>query len=214
VLRNLNDFYQQVIITSNKRRSIMKTLVRSTVLSLGLVLAMLGQARADGLYFSSLGGPVTVGSTFSINLLGNFTELAGGVVDLGYNDNLIQIDLVTVDASWNFLTCSEDPSRCGSQTVTGTNSVWSSIGFDTLGLPMSGNAISIATISLTALAAGNPELHVLGSSETFDSIQLLTPTLGTAGITVAAPAAVPVPPAVWLFASGLLGLVGVARRKG
>ena len=26
--------------------------------------------------------------------------------------------------------------------------------------------------------------------------------------------AVPVPPAVWLFASGLLGLVGVARRKG
>ncbi len=29
----------------------------------------------------------------------------------------------------------------------------------------------------------------------------------------AAPAPVPVPPAVWLFASGLLGLIGVARRK-
>ena len=30
---------------------------------------------------------------------------------------------------------------------------------------------------------------------------------------VAVPAAVPVPAAVWLFGSGLLGLVGVARRK-
>lgn len=29
----------------------------------------------------------------------------------------------------------------------------------------------------------------------------------------AAPAPVPVPPAVWLFGSGLLGLVGIARRK-
>jgi len=31
--------------------------------------------------------------------------------------------------------------------------------------------------------------------------------------TSAAPAAVPVPAAMWLFGSGLLGLVGVARRK-
>jgi hypothetical protein len=28
-----------------------------------------------------------------------------------------------------------------------------------------------------------------------------------------APQAVPVPPAVWLFGSGLLGLTGIARRK-
>jgi hypothetical protein len=31
---------------------------------------------------------------------------------------------------------------------------------------------------------------------------------------IVAPAVVPVPAAVWLFASGLLGLVGVARRRG
>ena len=28
-----------------------------------------------------------------------------------------------------------------------------------------------------------------------------------------APAAIPIPPAVWLFGSGLLGLIGIARRK-
>jgi len=27
------------------------------------------------------------------------------------------------------------------------------------------------------------------------------------------PAVIPIPPAVWLFGSGLLGLVGIARRK-
>jgi hypothetical protein len=31
--------------------------------------------------------------------------------------------------------------------------------------------------------------------------------------TVSAPSAIPVPAAVWLFGSGLVGLVGVARRK-
>jgi hypothetical protein len=33
------------------------------------------------------------------------------------------------------------------------------------------------------------------------------------GFTVGAPAAVPIPAAVWLFGSGLLGLIGIARRK-
>ena len=32
-------------------------------------------------------------------------------------------------------------------------------------------------------------------------------------ITSYTPSAIPVPAAVWLFGSGLLGLVGVARRK-
>jgi hypothetical protein len=33
------------------------------------------------------------------------------------------------------------------------------------------------------------------------------------GFTVGAPVAVPIPAAVWLFGSGLLGLIGVARRR-
>jgi len=35
----------------------------------------------------------------------------------------------------------------------------------------------------------------------------------TGQLTYAAPSAVPVPAAVWLFGSGLLGLVSVARRR-
>jgi len=36
---------------------------------------------------------------------------------------------------------------------------------------------------------------------------------GTGSITQGAPAAVPVPAAVWLFGSGLVGLAGIARRR-
>lgn len=38
-------------------------------------------------------------------------------------------------------------------------------------------------------------------------------TAGNAGAACGAPAVIPVPAAVWLFGSGLLGLVGVARRR-
>ena len=44
---------------------------------------------------------------------------------------------------------------------------------------------------------------------TFSDGTILTVDIAVAG----PPAAVPVPPAVWLFGSGLLGLVGIARRK-
>ena len=44
----------------------------------------------------------------------------------------------------------------------------------------------------------------------YDGISNSTVTYGNATITVSA---VPVPAAVWLFGSGLIGLVGIARRK-
>jgi hypothetical protein len=44
----------------------------------------------------------------------------------------------------------------------------------------------------------------------------LTASLSASGLTLtgsSAPPPVPLPPAVWLLGSGLLGLAGVARRK-
>jgi hypothetical protein len=47
----------------------------------------------------------------------------------------------------------------------------------------------------------------------YDAIIDMTPTGIGSTITVTSTAVVPVPAAVWLFGSGLLGLVGVARRR-
>lgn len=191
----------------------MKLKIRTLVLSLGLALTAWAQASpASSLYFSSAAS-VNVGATFTLDILGDFSvaePLAGGTIDLGYNDTKLQINSVTIGPVWDFAPGS------GSQTVFGTNSKWTGISLAVWTNPyQSGNGILLATVNLTALADGKPKLEFLGSTELYESANwtVLAPTVTAADITVAAPAAVPVPPAVWLFASGLLGLVGVARRR-
>jgi hypothetical protein len=57
---------------------------------------------------------------------------------------------------------------------------------------------------------GNGTIQFLG---TFTSISFTVPTNESwHGFTVGVQQ-VPVPPAVWLFGSGLLGLIGIATRK-
>ena len=85
--------------------------------------------------------------------------------------------------------------------------LWGTIGFDTFGTAPTGN-MTIATIDLTALTAGTSSL-VIQNSQFFDDVSTqLDPTLDAGAIS-----SVPVPAAAWLFGSGLLGLVGVARKK-
>jgi hypothetical protein len=58
---------------------------------------------------------------------------------------------------------------------------------------------------------GNGTIQFQG---TFTSISFTVPTIESwHGFTIGAPAAVPIPPAVWLYGSGLLGLAGIARRR-
>ena len=53
------------------------------------------------------------------------------------------------------------------------------------------------------------QMPAVGSNVAFGDA---TPTFGGTSVTINS-TVVPVPAAVWLFGSGLLGLVGVARRR-
>lgn len=77
-------------------------------------------------------------------------------------------------------------NNAGQRTLTGTT-IWDSVSID-------GNGDGVPGISM---AGGGP-------------FQNFNANFNLQGIT---PSAVPVPAAVWLLGSGLLGLVGVARRK-
>jgi len=147
--------------------------------------------------------PVTVnpGDTITVDIVGTdfIDPLAGGTFDLAFDSAHVQINSVTINtAVYEFL-----PDGGGLLSP----GLWGTIGFDTFGVAPTGN-ITIATIDLKVLTVGTSSL-VIQSSAFFDDVATqLDPTLDAGAVS-----SVPVPAAVWLFGSGLLGLVGIARRK-
>ena len=115
---------------------------------------------------------VAVGSTFSVKISVSLNEiageqLAGGVIDLGYDDDVVEILEIAIDPYWDFL---PDP---GNETVPGQ---WEAIGFDVFeNTPVSGNAV-IASITLEALATGTSQLTILPASQFFSTTDEFFPT--------------------------------------
>jgi len=126
---------------------------------------------------------VTVGDTFVVNIEISLDEaageqLAGGIIDLGYEGGIIEISSVVIDDHWDFL---PDP---GSQTEPG---LWENIGFDAfVNDPATGSAV-IASVTFEALAAGNSQLAVLDSSQFFSATAEIFPTLNGSSIRVNTP---------------------------
>jgi len=133
-----------------------------------------------------------------------------------------QSDLGNIDVTWNFF---QNP---GNHVQAGTLSVSSDDGAGNATINMSGwtvmwgapqGAINMGTGADAIVTCANT--CEVGDTYTLDYTAVV-PDGGFAGVpyqlhlegTIAAAAsAVPVPAAVWLFGSGLVGLAGVARRR-
>jgi hypothetical protein len=64
----------------------------------------------------------------------------------------------------------------------------------------------------SALGGPQGDIYDAGRIASFSS-DPTTGIIGTGDFTFSAATVVPVPPAVWLFSSGLLGLIGIGRRR-
>jgi len=71
--------------------------------------------------------------------------------------------------------------------------------FELVTLSFSANAVGVSSIDISVIDLGDANGYLLSAS-----------TINGGTITVSA---VPIPAAVWLFYSGLLGLIGIAKRK-
>jgi len=128
---------------------------------------------------------VAVGSTFSVNITVSLDEeageqLAGGIIDLVYDDSVVEIINVSIDPYWDFL---PDP---GSKTGPGR---WEGIGFDVFVNPPAVTNALIATLTLEARAAGTSQLAVLDSSQFFSAAAEIFPSLIGVSIRVNTPPA-------------------------
>lgn len=185
---------------------VLETMTASLLRALGaaaLLLSSSGVVLAATVSFTPDPKDVMAGDIFTVDIVGsNFTELSGGTIDLGFNSSLLTVDSVAVNSALFDLL-----PEGGGPAVGNT---WSGIGFDTFNNDSATGTFTIATITLAAGAEGISSLTILGSSKFFSATTLLSPTLvdGTVNIS-----AVPVPAAVVLFGFGLLGFVGIARRK-
>lgn len=158
---------------------------------------------------------VGVGDTFTVAVSGDFDNTGGDVV-LAWDPTALQINStapqirasLAANGFGGFVVAplTIGPSSFNAAALTDLDPI-------TLeALVVTGPFDFFNGVSFTALTGGSSQITL--TSATFVGVDGVTPIagLGIQNATVNV-AAVPVPPAVWLFGSGLLGLVGVARRR-
>lgn len=177
--------------------------------ALGLLGLVAGQASANTVSFVE-GTSITTGgvSPITLTLQGDFSTdpVDGGDMIISWDSSVLNIASAAAATGWSIAT---DPIIPGSGSLgfsstwdgagqnSGVNQQFASFTFDVVGA--AGSFTDVAAIS-DALFGGWAGVGVGNIPTDYVDIQV--------GVS-----AVPVPATAWLMLSGLMGIVGVARRK-
>lgn len=176
-----------------------------------LLLLVAGHVSAATVSFNNSSSSVNLNDTFYLTVQGSdFATIVGGGLNLSFNASVLQINSVTINQSVFEFYIGDGTEEgivdnsFGSLLNTSFNSFFGA----------SGN-FDIMDISFTAVGAGTSDLILSESSlwvfaDEFGGYYGDQVVFDAASVNVSA---VPVPAAVWLFGSGLIGLAGVARRR-
>ena len=167
--------------------------MKKTLLATGVLFAM-GATSAHA-------GMLTAGASYNINVIAGSI---GGVscFDFGNCDTTGGSAKVTDYSLTVTGTNTQDIWTTGTMTA---NAAGANPAFSLTGVPITGSDATGYTGEL--IAAGN-----IGTAWLFFADTQYSERYDISIVTAGAPP-IPVPAAVWLFGSGLLGLVGVARRR-
>jgi hypothetical protein len=172
-----------------------------------------GKVSAATVGFNTSLATVNPGDSFSLTVQGSgFDTIVGGGLNLSFNSSVLQINSVTINQSvFEFYIGhgTEEgilDNSFGQLLNTSFNSFFGAAGnFDIMDI-----SFTAVGVGLSNLALSESGLWVFadefggyyGDQVTFDpaSVNVVLTT-------------VPVPAAVWLFGSGLIGLIGVAKRR-
>lgn len=161
--------------------------------------------------WNSTANDVNSNEIFSLNIIGTgFAEIVdGGGIDLSFDASVLEVLSVTIDtAVWNFFpvagpvigtidnvagTVNGIAVNALPSTITG-DFIVATIQFQAVGLFGTNSALTLSEYAINPWASGGSVITPLNFVNGNVSV-------------------VPVPAAAWLFGSGLLALMSVARRK-
>jgi len=173
-------------------------------------LALLsGHASAATIGWGSAPATIYAGDSFSLNITGSgFTSnVDGGGVNFSYDSSILNVASVSINGSvWDF-------GGAGISTGSIDNGTGTVDGIMVNTFSVVTGSFDVATIQFQAIGSGTSALNLTeyALNPWASGGALIDPILANSSLTVLQ--SVPVPAAVWLFGSGLIGLIGVARRK-
>jgi len=167
-------------------------------------------ASLNATTFNPLGFSFAASANTGSNAFAVSTDASAGIIDLYFS--ISSTTAIAIGMSYDF-----DQSDIGSTGASLSVSLSESLGIGNIGA----NLLSLGSVEGTIGSQSeqlilDPGIYyfrsILGarSSATFGAP--LNSSLASGGVSLVV-TAVPIPTAVWLFGSGLLGLVGMARRK-
>ena len=171
-------------------------------------LAFSSYSQAATITWNTVSSTVNATDIFILNIIGtDFAvgeDVEGGDLDLLFDPTVLNVLSVSVDPVWTF----------ESSAGTIDNVAGSVLGIKAYSFASVTENFTIASIEFQAVGVGGSNSALLLSEPVLfpwaSAGFAINPTFVAGDVAIAA---VPVPAAVWLFGSGLLGLLGVARKK-
>lgn len=175
-----------------------------------LTCLLIGSVQAATISFETASYSASLNGIFNLNIVGtDFLNSAdGGGVDLSFNRDLINVLSVSINETvWDF-------GGFGISTGIIDNSLGTVSGIMVNTFSDVGASFTVATIEFRAVGLGVSDLFLneFSLNPWASGGSKINPDHESSLVTVAN-AVVPVPAAAWLFGSGLIGLIGVARKK-
>jgi hypothetical protein len=186
-------------------------MMRNYIYSLYLITILVGSLCALPVSANVILVPsattVGTGQTVDIDVISNNPAGGGDLILFGFD----------IDPNGLATGLSLDSIQLGSlfDSITSVADVAGAIALSTPPGSTDGQSVTLATLSFTATGTGTQQLFVSGFLSDgpdyglyFEDFFFDQDVIALTSITI-----VPLPPALWLFGAGLLGLIGLSRRS-
>lgn len=199
-------------------KKMVSNLIKNALIGAVSVLALAGVANAATVTLTPVSQTVPVGDPLQLTVVGSdfpVSGVTGGSVLLTWDPGILQLDTTQADAQIDgILTTGFSDVFIFDTSTAGQLEFTALIGLLDPPKGQSGAAFDFLNLSFTALAPPGSDVSIgIGAFGDWqdgngDPVSPVAYVGATVNIN-----AVPVPAAVWLFSSGLLGMIGIARRR-